>query len=190
MSATGTASEHGVRHEAPVEMLASAPGGSDSIVKVAVAGLDENAPKLGIHDVFQDEQVASPRLQATTAIARVLFISAGVAECRRRLAPVLTHNNSPRPPRANQYGSWGPQIISPTRQFMHEQMMHEPKPESVAASLTVPERILLFCIGSGTDWQKRPRITGATATLRALSSSTPSGGLRSQWKGAPYLASY
>ena len=79
-----------VRHETPVEMLASAPGGSDSIVKVAVAGPDENAPKLGIHDVFQDEQAASPRLQATTAIARVLFISAGVAECRRRLAPVLT----------------------------------------------------------------------------------------------------
>jgi hypothetical protein len=46
--------------------------------------------------------------------------------------------------------------------------MHEPKPESVAASLTVPERILLFCIGSGTDWQKRPRITGATVTIRGF----------------------
>jgi hypothetical protein len=39
-SATATASEQGVRHEAPVEIPASAPGGSDSIVKVAVAGLD------------------------------------------------------------------------------------------------------------------------------------------------------
>jgi hypothetical protein len=35
-------------------------------------------------------------------------------------------------------------------------MMHEPKPETVAASLTAVERILLFCIDSGTDWQKRP----------------------------------
>jgi hypothetical protein len=61
-----------VRHEAPVETLASAPGGSDSIVTVAVAGLDENSSEFGIHD---DEQAASPRLQATTAIARVLFIS-------------------------------------------------------------------------------------------------------------------
>jgi hypothetical protein len=65
-------------------MLASAPGGSDSIVKVAVAGSDENAPKLGIHDVFQDEQAASPRLQATTAIDRVLFIS---VSWRRRMPP-------------------------------------------------------------------------------------------------------
>jgi hypothetical protein len=56
-------------------MLASAPGGSDSIVKVAVAGLDENSSELGIHDVVQDEQAASPRLQATTAIAGVVFIS-------------------------------------------------------------------------------------------------------------------
>jgi hypothetical protein len=74
-SATGAASEQGVRHEAPVEMLASAPGGSDSIVKVAVPGLDENSSELGIHDVVQDEHAASPRLQATTAIARVMFIS-------------------------------------------------------------------------------------------------------------------
>ena len=83
-SATGTASEQGVRHEASVEMLASAPGGSDSIVKVAVAGLDDNSSKLGIHDVAQDEQAASPRLQATTAIARVMFIS---VSWRRRMPP-------------------------------------------------------------------------------------------------------
>ena len=65
-----------MRHEAPVETLASAPGGSDSIVKVAVAGLEENSSKLGIHDVVQDEQAASPRLQAMTGIARIMFISA------------------------------------------------------------------------------------------------------------------
>jgi hypothetical protein len=49
-----------------------------------------------------------------------------------------------------------------------KQMMHEPKPESVAASLTATERILLFCIDSGTDWQKRPRITGATVTAMVV----------------------
>jgi hypothetical protein len=38
-------------------------------------------------------------------------------------------------------------------------MMYEPRPESLAASLTAAERILLFCIDSGTDWQKRPRVT-------------------------------
>jgi hypothetical protein len=57
----------------PVEVRASAPGGSDSIVKVATEGLDENSSKLGIHDVFQDEQAASARLQAMTAMARVMF---------------------------------------------------------------------------------------------------------------------
>src|SRR6516164_5745653 len=80
-SATGAASEHGVRHEAPVEMLASAPGGSDSIVKVAVAGLEENSSKLGIHDVVQDEQAASPSLQATTGIARVMYIRILMRSC-------------------------------------------------------------------------------------------------------------
>ena len=49
-----------------------------------------------------------------------------------------------------------------------KQMMHEPKPETVAASLTAVERILLFCIDSGTDWQKRSRITGATVTAMAV----------------------
>jgi hypothetical protein len=29
------------------------------------------------------------------------------------------------------------------------------KPENIAAGLSVPERILLFCIASGTDWQRR-----------------------------------
>jgi hypothetical protein len=35
------------------------------------------------------------------------------------------------------------------------------KPEAVAAELSVPERILLFCIASGTDWQ-RAGVTGET----------------------------
>ena len=29
-----------------------------------------------------------------------------------------------------------------------------PKPETIAAQLTVPERVLLFCVASGTDWAK------------------------------------
>jgi hypothetical protein len=33
-----------------------------------------------------------------------------------------------------------------------------------ADALTVPERILLFCVASGTDWQ-RAGITGETVTL-------------------------
>jgi hypothetical protein len=37
-------------------------------------------------------------------------------------------------------------------------------PESIAAGLTVPERILLLCIDSRTDWQKVSRITGETVT--------------------------
>jgi hypothetical protein len=34
--------------------------------------------------------------------------------------------------------------------------------ESIAAELTVPERILLFCLASDTDWQKAG-VTHATA---------------------------
>jgi hypothetical protein len=34
--------------------------------------------------------------------------------------------------------------------------------EKIAASLTVPERVILFCLASGTDWQKAA-VTHATA---------------------------
>jgi hypothetical protein len=34
--------------------------------------------------------------------------------------------------------------------------------EQIAAGLTVPERVLLFCLASGTDWQKAG-VTHATA---------------------------
>jgi hypothetical protein len=34
---------------------------------------------------------------------------------------------------------------------------------TVAAELSVPERVLLFCVASGTDWA-RAGVTGATAT--------------------------
>ena len=32
--------------------------------------------------------------------------------------------------------------------------MPTPTPETIAAQLTVSERVLLFCVGSGTDWVK------------------------------------
>jgi|HubBroStandDraft_6_1064221.scaffolds.fasta_scaffold4335193_2 hypothetical protein len=32
-------------------------------------------------------------------------------------------------------------------------MAKPPTAEMIAAGLTVPERIMLFCIASGTDWQ-------------------------------------
>ena len=41
------------------------------------------------------------------------------------------------------------------------------QPETVAARLSVAERILLFCITSHTDWQK-PDVTGATVTAMAV----------------------
>jgi hypothetical protein len=37
-----------------------------------------------------------------------------------------------------------------------------PTADSSAAALTVPERLLLFCLASGTDWQAAS-ITHATA---------------------------
>jgi hypothetical protein len=36
-----------------------------------------------------------------------------------------------------------------------------------AAELTVPERVLLFCVASGTDWA-RAGVTGATATAMVV----------------------
>jgi hypothetical protein len=41
-------------------------------------------------------------------------------------------------------------------------------PESIAAGLTVPERILLLCIDSRTDWQKVSRVTGATVSAMIM----------------------
>jgi hypothetical protein len=41
-------------------------------------------------------------------------------------------------------------------------MKTKPTPESIAAELTVPERVLLFYLASDTDWQKAG-VTHATA---------------------------
>ena len=39
------------------------------------------------------------------------------------------------------------------------------QPENVAAGLSVPERLLLFCIASHTDWQKAGPGTTVTAMM-------------------------
>jgi hypothetical protein len=41
-------------------------------------------------------------------------------------------------------------------------MAKAPTTETIAAELTVPERVLLFCLASGTDWVKAG-VTHATA---------------------------
>jgi hypothetical protein len=41
-------------------------------------------------------------------------------------------------------------------------MAKPPKPEAVAEGLSVPERVMLFCVGSGTEWEKAG-VTHATA---------------------------
>jgi hypothetical protein len=49
----------------------------------------------------------------------------------------------------------------------------------VPAALTIPERILLFCVASGTDWE-HAGITGATVTamvVRGLIERDAAGGL-------------
>ncbi len=33
-------------------------------------------------------------------------------------------------------------------------MAKPPTPAAIAAALTVPDRVLLFCLASGTDWRK------------------------------------
>ena len=39
-----------------------------------------------------------------------------------------------------------------------------PKAEAVAASLSVPERMLLFCVASRTEWQKA-HVPGETVLM-------------------------
>jgi hypothetical protein len=40
--------------------------------------------------------------------------------------------------------------------------------QNVAEGLSVPERILLFCIASGTDWQNNADVTRATIAATLL----------------------
>jgi hypothetical protein len=66
-----------------------------------------------------------------------------------------------------QHGHWrGPEpqqpLSSPPRGLMHEN--HSP---AIAAELSVPERILLFCVASGTEWVQAG-VTGATETAMVV----------------------
>jgi hypothetical protein len=72
-SVTGTDSEHGVWQTAPFEALAIAPGGVESIVKIASVCGDSRS-KLGMSE-DTDEQPASPKPNITTRDARVAFMS-------------------------------------------------------------------------------------------------------------------
>ena len=60
--------------------------------------------------------------------------------------------------------------------------MARPKPDSAAvqaATLSVPERVLLFCAASGKDWE-RAGITGTMVTatvIKGLIAREPTGGL-------------
>jgi hypothetical protein len=71
--------------------------------------------------------------------------------------------------------------------------MTKPKPDSTVAqteALSIPERILLFCVASGTDWE-RAGITGATLTammIKGLIAREPTGGLYLTKEGRAVLA--
>jgi hypothetical protein len=55
-------------------------------------------------------------------------------------------------------------------------MAKRPTPDAVAAGLTAPERVLLFCIGTGTDWQKFvPHATAQQIMIRGLIERAGSG---------------
>jgi hypothetical protein len=49
-------------------------------------------------------------------------------------------------------------------------MARAPTTETIAAELSVPERVLLFCLASGTDWAKAgvPAITVQHLLVRNL----------------------
>jgi hypothetical protein len=42
------------------------------------------------------------------------------------------------------------------------------RPDAAPADLSVPKRILLFCVASGTEWE-RAGVTGATVTAMIVS---------------------
>jgi hypothetical protein len=56
---------------------------------------------------------------------------------------------------------------------------------TIAAQLNVPERVLLFCLVSGTEWAQAG-VTGATVTMmlvRGLVERDSTGGLKMNPKG-------
>jgi hypothetical protein len=93
----GIANSHGVWQVGPSELLASAPGGSDSIR--TCSGEGERNPKLGI----ETEHAVRANPHAATKMIRVMGLPAGFVEGVTR---ILYHNN----------GEWGSsQSRSPSR---------------------------------------------------------------------------
>jgi len=75
-SLRGTGNTHGVRQRPPLEGRASAPGGLDSIVNVAVVG-GSNRSMVGTFKFgrfeLPAEQLASPRPHTAPTIVRQIF---------------------------------------------------------------------------------------------------------------------
>jgi hypothetical protein len=69
-------------------------------------------------------------------------------------------------------------------------MAKTPTPDTIAASLTVPERVLLFCLASDTDWAKAgvPPITVQHLLVRNLVERDYAGHLSLTDQGKAVLA--
>jgi hypothetical protein len=65
-----------------------------------------------------------------------------------------------------------------------------PSSETIAAGLTVPERILLFCLASDTDWRNAgiAHTTAQRLLVRALIGRDRADALRSNRSGSAVLA--
>ena len=76
-SLRGTGNSHGVRQRPPLDGRASAPGGLDWIVNVAVEGGSNKSMfgtfKFGRFEFTPDEQFVSPRPHIAPTIARQIF---------------------------------------------------------------------------------------------------------------------
>jgi hypothetical protein len=86
-SLRGTGNAQGVRHRPPLEGRASAPGGLDWMVNVAVEG-GSNRSMVGTFKFgrfeFPAEQFASPRPHIAPTIARDILMSALLAQKHRK----------------------------------------------------------------------------------------------------------
>jgi hypothetical protein len=58
------------------------------------------------------------------------------------------------------------------------------KPETIASDLRVPERIMLFCLASGTDWE-RAYVTHATAQQLLVRGLIDRASTRARFKMTP-----
>jgi hypothetical protein len=53
------------------------------------------------------------------------------------------------------------------RRALSDDMSKRPAKVDAAPALTIPERLLLFCVASGTDWE-HAGVTGATVTAMVV----------------------